>query len=48
MMAIVPPGASASNVFFSSSRLIEVGATETIFTHPDNNLTLRYVTGDFG
>jgi phosphate transport system ATP-binding protein len=34
--------------FFSSARLIEVGETEAIFTHPTNRLTERYVTGDFG
>jgi phosphate transport system ATP-binding protein len=34
--------------FFSSARLIEVGQTEAIFTHPTNRLTQRYVTGDFG
>ena len=34
--------------FFSSSRLVEVGDTETIFTRPANPLTLRYVNGDFG
>ena len=34
--------------FFSGSRLIEVGDTETIFTRPANSLTLRYVNGDFG
>ena len=34
--------------FFSDSRLIEVGETETIFTKPANRLTERYVTGDFG
>ncbi len=34
--------------FFSDSRLIEVGETETIFTKAANRLTQRYVTGDFG
>ncbi|MBU4272161.1 MAG: phosphate ABC transporter ATP-binding protein [Planctomycetes bacterium] len=34
--------------FFSASRLIEVDETETIFTNAANQLTERYVTGDFG
>jgi phosphate transport system ATP-binding protein len=34
--------------FFSDSRLIEVGETETIFTKATNRLTKRYVTGDVG
>ena len=34
--------------FFSDSRLIEVGETETIFTKATNRLTQRYVTGDVG
>lgn len=34
--------------FFSSGRLIEVGATEKIFRQPDQRLTWRFVTGDFG
>lgn len=34
--------------FFSEGRLIEVGPTETIFEHPANRLTERYVNGDFG
>ena len=34
--------------FFSDSRLIEVGETETIFTKAANRLTQRYVTGDVG
>jgi phosphate transport system ATP-binding protein len=34
--------------FFSASRLIEAGETETIFTKAKNRLTERYVTGDFG
>jgi phosphate transport system ATP-binding protein len=34
--------------FFSASRLIEVGDTETIFTKAANRLTERYVTGDVG
>jgi phosphate transport system ATP-binding protein len=34
--------------FFSASRLIEAGETETIFTKAANLLTERYVTGDFG
>lgn len=34
--------------FLSASRLIEVGETEKMFTNPDNELTGRYVEGDFG
>jgi phosphate transport system ATP-binding protein len=34
--------------FFSASKLIEVGDTETIFTQPKQRLTERYVTGDLG
>ena len=34
--------------FFSDSRLIEVGETETLFTQPGQPLTERYVNGDFG
>jgi phosphate transport system ATP-binding protein len=34
--------------FFSASRLIEAGETETIFNRAKNRLTERYVTGDFG
>ncbi len=34
--------------FFSASKLIEVGDTETIFTRPQQRLTERYVTGDLG
>ncbi|MHB0957908.1 MAG: phosphate ABC transporter ATP-binding protein [Pirellulaceae bacterium] len=34
--------------FFSASKLIEVGDTETIFTQPQQRLTERYVTGDLG
>ena len=34
--------------FFSASKLIEAGDTETIFTSPEHKLTERYVTGDFG
>ncbi|NUQ63276.1 MAG: phosphate ABC transporter ATP-binding protein [Pirellulales bacterium] len=34
--------------FFSASRLIEVDKTETIFNDPAEELTRRYVTGDFG
>ena len=33
---------------FSDGRLIEVDDTETIFEHPANRLTQRYVNGDFG
>jgi phosphate transport system ATP-binding protein len=34
--------------FLSSGRLIEVGDTEKIFRQPDQPLTWRFVTGDFG
>ena len=34
--------------FFSAGELIEVDATETIFTRPAKRLTERYVNGDFG
>ncbi|MBN2294831.1 MAG: phosphate ABC transporter ATP-binding protein [Pirellulales bacterium] len=34
--------------FFSASKLIEAGDTETIFTSAKCELTQRYVTGDFG
>ena len=34
--------------FFSQSRLIEVDDTETIFNHPAERLTERYVNGEFG
>jgi phosphate transport system ATP-binding protein len=34
--------------FFSSGRLIEVNDTETLFTHPAQRMTERYLTGDFG
>ena len=34
--------------FFSDSQLIEVGDTEKLFTNATNELTQRYVTGDFG
>ncbi len=34
--------------FFSAGKLIEAGPTEKIFDQPDQRLTWRYVTGDFG
>ncbi|MBN1442438.1 MAG: phosphate ABC transporter ATP-binding protein [Planctomycetes bacterium] len=34
--------------FFNSSRLVEVGDTETIFNHPSDEITAAYVTGAFG
>jgi len=34
--------------FFNKSKLIETGPTEKIFSNPDHQLTLEYVTGDFG
>jgi phosphate transport system ATP-binding protein len=34
--------------FFSDSRLIEAAETEKLFTHPEQKLTERYLTGDYG
>ncbi len=34
--------------FLSASQLIEVGETEKLFSNPENELTGRYVQGDFG
>ncbi len=34
--------------FLSASELVEVDDTETLFSEPQNRLTERYVTGDFG
>lgn len=34
--------------FLNDSILVEEGETEKIFTHPDNETTYKYVTGDFG
>lgn len=34
--------------FLNDSVLIEAGETEKIFSEPDNQLTWKYVTGDFG
>ncbi len=34
--------------FFSAGHLVEVGPTETMFTEPKEQLTWRFVTGDFG
>jgi phosphate transport system ATP-binding protein len=34
--------------FLSAGRLVEVDATETVFEHPAQQLTARYVNGDFG
>jgi phosphate transport system ATP-binding protein len=34
--------------FLSASQLIEVGETEKLFVNSDNELTRRYVQGDFG
>jgi phosphate transport system ATP-binding protein len=39
---------SDRTAFLSAGRLIEVGATETMFTKPNEQLTWRFVTGDFG
>jgi len=37
-----------NTAFLNSSKLIEVGPTEKIFTKPDKQLTYDYVTGGFG
>ncbi|MFT5523035.1 MAG: phosphate transport system ATP-binding protein [Pirellulaceae bacterium] len=34
--------------FINASKLVEYGDTEEMFTDPKNELTKRYVTGDFG
>lgn len=34
--------------FINASQLVEVGPTEKMFSQPDNQLTLAYVTGSFG
>jgi phosphate transport system ATP-binding protein len=34
--------------FFSASRLIEVDETEKLFTQPEQQLTERYINGDYG
>lgn len=34
--------------FLNSSKLVEVGETEKIFSEPENKLTYEYVTGGFG
>jgi phosphate transport system ATP-binding protein len=34
--------------FFSNSRLIEVNETEKLFNKPEQKLTERYLTGDYG
>jgi phosphate transport system ATP-binding protein len=34
--------------FFSASRLIEAGETEKLFTKPEQQLTERYINGDYG
>jgi len=34
--------------FINDSQLVEVGPTEKIFSQPENQLTLDYVTGSFG
>ena len=34
--------------FFNNSKLIEVGDTRTIFSNPQNQLTMDYVTGNIG
>ena len=39
---------SQRTAFFHLGKIIEVGATEKIFTNPRENLTERYITGHFG
>lgn len=39
---------SDSTAFFLSGRLIEVGATKDLFTHPKEQDTENYLTGKFG
>jgi phosphate transport system ATP-binding protein len=34
--------------FFSAGRLVEVGETEKLFTRPQQQLTERYINGDYG
>jgi phosphate transport system ATP-binding protein len=34
--------------FFYEGKLIEVGATDRLFTNPDESLTEEYITGRFG
>ncbi|MBN2580704.1 MAG: phosphate ABC transporter ATP-binding protein [Pirellulales bacterium] len=34
--------------FFSAGRLVEVGPTEKLFTRPEQQLTERYINGDYG
>jgi len=34
--------------FFSDSRLIETNETEKLFTQPEQKLTERYLSGDYG
>lgn len=39
---------SDNTAFLNNSELVEVGATEKMFTQPDKQITLDYVTGGFG
>ena len=39
---------SQRTAFFHLGELIEVGATEKIFTNPQHKLTQGYITGRFG
>jgi phosphate transport system ATP-binding protein len=34
--------------FLYNATLVEEGETEKIFTQPDQHMTYKYVTGDFG
>jgi phosphate transport system ATP-binding protein len=37
-----------TTAFMLSGELVEVGATEKLFTNPDDDRTEQYVTGKFG
>jgi phosphate transport system ATP-binding protein len=37
-----------TTVFMLNGELVEVGATDKIFTNPDDDRTEQYVTGKFG
>ena len=39
---------SQRTAFFHLGELVEVGATEKIFTNPQHKLTQGYITGRFG
>ena len=39
---------SDRTAYFHLGELIEVNATDKVFTHPENSLTEAYITGRFG